>query len=353
MPSSRTSSAGANFFGLNQQPYESYFPPVVAPMAEGYQESPDAALSQIGVQANDALRKRSMDTYQQLQNFDPTDPESVTGLDRMIGLGQVSPSQGNALIRSAHYLQPKTGSSRNSPYSDEGTAFLNNFNSLDWINDPHSASSSIPALLKQYPGALSDPRVNSTISSFQKHAMNWKPQKSVSDDEFATLPTHYQAGAGKILGNLSNFGTLFGNESTAQDVAANRNGILKAVKGLQLLGISPERVSGELSIAGLDPNEWMNGRGPASSYNPTQEEKETWFKSQGIDPRKATPEQWQHAYYGAQGATPPQGQAVPQGQVPVAVQPQIPAFNTHEEAEASGVPAGTVVIIGGRRFRKD
>lgn len=343
------------FFGIAPRSYGSYFKPVVAPMSD-----PFGTAGTTNLQIADQLRQNQLEAQNEFQNNDLDDPAVIPALNRLMAAGTIAPSTGKAILSGIRYANPtqRTGAanSRTTPFNDEGTQFLNNLYGIDWTQP--NAFQAVPDLLKQYPNALSDPRVSSAMQAVQQHALSYKAPKAPSDDELASLPPHYQAGAAKLLTNLSNYGTNFGNEQSADQVVANRNGILKSVRNLQMIGLSPQRVSAELAFSGLDPNEWMNGTGPSSGYNPSKEEKSTALTQHGIDPNAATPAQWQQSHYWAQGTTMPQQRtqaaaspaptvSTPTGPslqgdefTEVQAPPAAPAPEAHEEPEWNPAPSG-------------
>lgn len=310
MPSPRT-SFGQRAMGIASPDYGSYFrQPVVPPMA-GYDDpAAEAALSQVNLQAQDVGRQRQQDTFDQLNDFDPEDEESVKGLSRLVALGQVPSGTGNALLRQSRYYNPIGKSNRNTPYSDEGTGFLNDFNSLDW-SDPREAQKVVPDLIKKYPTALNDPRVASTLNTFQQHLLSYKAPKQVDQEDWRqTIPSRFANRAALAVQNLGNYSTKLGTEQDIQGGAtalqqniANRNAVHGAIKTLRGYGLSPDQLAEEIAGAGLDPNAWAGDQPPAT-FEPSDADKEAAIKTHGLVDAAGKPD-YHAAYYVAQGLKPP------------------------------------------------
>lgn len=352
--------------GIAAQPYGSYFQPVVPPMAGGLDADPSGGLAQINLMANDVARQRQQDTFDQLNNFDPEDEESVKGLSRLAALGQVPSSTASALLKQSRYYNPH-GSSKTAPYSDEGTGFLNEFNSLDW-SDPRKAQKVVPDLIKKYPNALADPRVASTMSTFQQHLLSYKAPKEVDQEDWRqTIPSKFANRAALAVQNLANYSTRLGTEqdlpggaTALQQNIVNRNAVHGAIKALRGYGLSPDQVSEEIAAAGLKPDDWMGDQPPAT-FEPSDADKEKAIKEHNLVDANGKPD-YHAAYYVAQGLKPPQRpmQAAPQGVAapkPTAQAAQVPQAydaSTLSKEQIAALPSGTPIKMpdGTIKYRK-
>ncbi len=342
--------------GISAAPYSSYFQPVVPPMA-GF-DSPDAALAQQSVLAGDINRQRQQQSFDQLNNFDPENEESVKGLSRLAALGQVPSTTANALLRQSRFYDSKSGKvGKNSPYNDAGSNFLSELYQQDW-SDPRALQAVIPDIIKRNPDALNDPRVANTMQQIQQHLLTAKQPKQVDENDWKqTIPSRFINRAGLAVQNLANFSSKLGTEQDVpgglpaiQQNIANRNAVHGAIKTLRGYGLTPEQLAEEIAGAGLQPEAWMGDQPPAT-FEPSDADKEAAIKAHGLVDALGKPD-YHAAYYVAQGLKPPARATGAATAAQPQSQPQIPTFNTPEEAESSNVPVGTVVMVGGKKFKK-
>ena len=164
----------AGFFGIGQQPFDSYMQPVVPNYPDQYGTS-----GQTQSALQNLMAQRQIEGQQTLNNYDPEDEDSVNALQRLMAIGQVPATTGNALLRQSRYYNPvqKNGSTtgRYSPYSDEGTQALNELNSID-PTDPASFQQ-MGQIIQKYPGASSDPRFISSVHQLRRDLLTYKPQR--------------------------------------------------------------------------------------------------------------------------------------------------------------------------------
>jgi len=136
-----------SFFGFGSQPYSNYFP---------------------SSQFNDpTLQDRAYQMGQEqalVEDYDPTNPQSVTGLQRLVATGQVSPTAARAIL-------PKTGRSGNLDSAHAQTSA--EIFSIPW-NSP-DADQQVAQILQKNPSFAGTPQGASLLTSFQTHRRNVQP----------------------------------------------------------------------------------------------------------------------------------------------------------------------------------
>jgi hypothetical protein len=298
----------------------------------------------------DALTQRSQNAYQQAQNLDLDTDEGQNAFQRLLATGAINPSAGADIVRSQKLVKSLQNggngrSSRTSPFSDEGTQFLANFHSLD-PRDPEYFTN-VRSLIQQNPNAFNDPRVVSAVGSAQQHALSFHPKVQADQTDWRnTINPRFVTGAQKAISDLANFSTAIGSEDTAEQATKNRLGVQSAIRRLGGMGLSAEDIQGELLNAGLEPADWFGNQGPHGSYLPSQPEKEAYLTAQGIDPKKATPEQWRQADYGALKLKAPAISRQVSGmpvQTPTA-QPTVPSLQGDEFTAGQTTPVASPVV---------
>lgn len=150
MPQPQQSLTPDNYFGIGRQSYGSYFP------------NSQRTTNPYGAQFFDPTAQSRAYDQGQLQalqeSYDPNDPQSVSGLERLIAVGKVSPSAGRALL-------PKTG--RNTPLSDaDAETYVSLMNDFKW-SDP-DALQKAKNILQANPSFAKNPRAQSILTGIQQ-----------------------------------------------------------------------------------------------------------------------------------------------------------------------------------------
>ncbi len=96
--------------GISSVPYNAYFPstPSDADLQDQVLRSSPYAATFAAYDPHAIQRAQEEGEVEgALDNFDPQDPEQITGLQRMIGQGKIKPQQANAIITAARFARPR------------------------------------------------------------------------------------------------------------------------------------------------------------------------------------------------------------------------------------------------------
>ncbi len=361
---SQNSMSPQNFFGFSGKRYQDYFP-ASAPALPG--TDPYGALAGYDPNLEDrAYNAGQLEAVQ--ENFDPNDPESVSGLQKLVAMGKVSPSVSRALL-------PKT-TGRYGMLSPENAQTAAEISTIPWNED--DAQAKVSDAIQRNPGFAATPQGQSWLTAFQKHQQTAGPKNDmgIALAKAGIHPDDFDQYRNPQTGKFDPYKVQYAVGQAERGIHAKDD----------LLKLPPEKESELIE------------RGAALDADVADEDRIDWLARHGNPGLKVggwfsspTPQQMDMATQGVKNerihnfasrvgllnslgyrlpkalqdtaaavssrqlqpiaAPPPDSVAAPTQAAPA--QPQIPSFNTPQEAEVSGVPSGTIVIIGGRRFRKD
>jgi len=349
-----------SFFGFGNRPYSEYFPessPALAPT------DPYAAAAGYDT----TLKDRAFDAGQlqaTQENFDPNDPESVSGLERLIAMGKVKPSVGRALI-------PKT-TGKYGILSPEHAATAAEISTIPWNAD--DAEQQVRAAIQKNPNFAATPQGQSWLTAFQQHRKAVAPnptkdleyQMAASGVDPDTFDHYRDPNTGKIdprKAAYAMFQAKSGAKSMLPPTIKQRQQIVDAFAGIHNEPTDQEALDAynEAHSTSLSPGSWFSKPAPQQIEEGRHLAKQARVKGL-VNTLAALQESGvrlpdaiqQHLDNGdiVPPSQPAMAPPVAVPQVTPPVQQQIPSFNTMDEAEASNVPVGSVVIIGGRKFLK-
>lgn len=357
--------------GIAPQPVDDYFggddfPQIGSPIEpnptytlSGVQSQPFATPMGLGTydpiqeqvanqQAQEAAAKRQAQQEIFNGNTDWTSDEGRQTLQNYVARGVVSPTEARAIA----YASPKAQKqNRYSTVPVEVAEGLNKLAQIDpsdpdaWTNLQKAVSpDNVPVDVQSHPQFQSDfKELKKEIQAQKQHMMALG--KHDPDEELIGKAQAAGVAPEELAPYLDENGKV-------GDKIGLRNAMFQASTNKNILGGEAGKKLSDLLYA-------------SSAVAPTDEEKNEWLARH---PEAGGPDKFVQAWNGVKAdkmanyknylsalesagykRLPRAQDQAPQPQAQV----QAPSFNTPEEAEASGVPSGTVVIIGGRRFRKN
>lgn len=322
--------------------------PFAAPMALGGYDPVQEQIANQTAQTGAAKRQAEQEIFD--GGTDWSSDEGRQKLQDYVARGVVSPTQARAMISTIPKVQKLNRYSQVPVEVAQGLNKLAQINPSDpdaWTNLQDAvAADNIPVDVQSHPQFQSD------FKELKKEILSHRQQqialgKHDPDEELIGKAMDSGIAPEELNNYLGEDGKL-----------ANRLGLRYAISQARNTASNTGETAKELAKLGL-----------ATIQPPTDEEKNEWLAR---NPKVNGPDKFTQAWNGVKSEKGqmyneymkflqghnyrklptgvPQGQ--PQAPAPEASQ-QTPSFNTPEEAEASGVPSGTIVLIGGRKFRKN
>lgn len=352
--------------GVAPQPYEDYFggeplyggrfslpavqaQPFAAPMAlPQFDPIADEAATQ-QFNAQNAQREAQRDILS--GGTDWGSPEGRSKLQQFISRGVIAPQQASAIMRTIPKPQPQN---RYSPVPVEVASAVRQLNLID-PSDPQ-AMSHLQKVIADDSVAPPD------IQSHPEFVAHYKELKK----EILSQKTHRDI-AGRTTSDESMIQKALEAGVDPEEMTPLLDGSGKVSNRVGLMALAAKAKNAP--VLHPDAAKRLDELGFQASQPPDDEQKAAWLLANGIPPASATPQQWAQAWDGASAQNAAayntyHSQLKAQGHrrlpapiqppsAPMAQPPHIPSFNSEQEAVNSGLPKGSIVIIGGRRARVD